>query len=500
MVGIFLEGLAVELLLTLTFGSVLGCILAGSVAVSLTLAQKITNLLITFGLDFVELYYQLYEFVLQWLKLGESNPLNLIVLLFLLHSALGATAGAAGVLASRAARKLPEPALPGVTPSRKQDRAELFQLDAGQRFSVFLFFLNLFSLIALMVLLDRLSWILALLVVLAYVCLAIMRYRRSLRRLMRPILWVQLVLVLTLSGLLLGNVGAAEWNYLGLMAGFRMTLRGIVMIIGFSILSVELRNPRILSLLTQKVGPNLICAIETGFQSLPLLIQAIGRKRRSWSHPLQETATLIRLIDSWLQPREGCLPQNTVILTGERAAGKSSLLLHVLSSLRSRKFKIGGFVSPSVVRGGRRIGYDLVSAEDETRIELCRNHADFGTVRQGPFYFSQMGLNFGNRLLSLPSLMAKDFIVIDEVGPLEMKGLGWAPALEDICSGYDSTLLLVVRRELVEPVIRQWNLENVNVIDVEEGEQTILCELLKILLPAALPIEPARRNRKKKPA
>jgi hypothetical protein len=47
-------------------------------------------------------------------------------------------------------------------------------------------------------------------------------------------------------------------------------------------------------------------------------------------------------------------------------------------------------------------------------------------------------------------------ILVDEVGPFELAGGGWAPAVDDLARGYAGPVLLVVRTSILDAVKRRW--------------------------------------------
>jgi nucleoside-triphosphatase THEP1 len=61
----------------------------------------------------------------------------------------------------------------------------------------------------------------------------------------------------------------------------------------------------------------------------------------------------------------------------------------------------------------------------------------------------------GNTILNSIPDEAK-LIVIDEIGPLELGGDGWAPAIEQLVSHSSRPMIWVVREHLVEKIARKW--------------------------------------------
>jgi hypothetical protein len=78
------------------------------------------------------------------------------------------------------------------------------------------------------------------------------------------------------------------------------------------------------------------------------------------------------------------------------------------------------------------------------------------------FFFSQRALDFANSVLKEAAGKA-EAIVVDEVGPLELSGRGFAPGL-GICRESGAFLILTVRPHLLSPVKRWLNLESAEVL------------------------------------
>jgi hypothetical protein len=78
------------------------------------------------------------------------------------------------------------------------------------------------------------------------------------------------------------------------------------------------------------------------------------------------------------------------------------------------------------------------------------------------FFFSQRALDFGSSVLKEAAGKA-EVIVVDEVGPLELSGCGFAPGL-GICRESGAFLILTVRPHLLSPVKRWLNLEKAEVL------------------------------------
>ena len=122
-----------------------------------------------------------------------------------------------------------------------------------------------------------------------------------------------------------------------------------------------------------------------------------------------------------------------------------------------------GILTPNVE--GRRVLLDIATGNQhmlELQIRLeC-------SISIGRFHFDNEVFRIGRDILLQAKCNSPEWLVVDEVGPLEIKRReGLEPALGAIVEHYKrsgSNLLLVVRDSLLEEVVRHYNLENSVVI------------------------------------
>ncbi|MCL6544509.1 MAG: nucleoside-triphosphatase, partial [Bryobacteraceae bacterium] len=108
---------------------------------------------------------------------------------------------------------------------------------------------------------------------------------------------------------------------------------------------------------------------------------------------------------------------------------------------------------------GQRAGFDLVDLSSRRKVRLAE--ARPGASWEKPaarFRFRRAGWRFGHKALSGQRLSQADYCLVDEVGPLELHGKGWAPRLDELAEGRGpAVLILVVRESLLEQVCHRWN-------------------------------------------
>jgi len=161
---------------------------------------------------------------------------------------------------------------------------------------------------------------------------------------------------------------------------------------------------------------------------------------------------------------------SVVILTGSLHSGKSTLLLALLYYLRGEGLKVAGIIAEGLWEKGVRSGFNLLDITDNELTPLCRRAPGNGPAASTPYFFSGEGMAAGRRALSPERCSPADVIIIDEVGPLEIRGGGWAPSLSPLLGLPGPLHLWVVREKCLDEVKRAWGLEGAQVVDVKETD------------------------------
>ena len=479
MIGIMLEASIVEGVTRVTRRSVPGLLLAGALATATPILQKIGGLLVTYGADAAGIYVGLYEFAAAALRIQGLSPAGLILAFVALAAVLGAVAAAAGLHMARLARQA------GADPLRLDHTGSAFAFEApstGQVYAAPLLAVHLLALGAGLALVAMTRLWIAAVPVTVYAALCFLRYRRVARKFAQPRLWVEFAAVAVLAAVALGTLSPGRSLSDGLYAGGQMVSRGILVIVALSSISVELRNPVVLGWFLQKGLGSATDALSVAVRSLPGIMRLLGDERQVLRHPLRaisrSLAATVAWIDAAEKPSSAHAP--VFILSGAQGIGKSTLLAEVVQLLRADGIEPCGFLSPVVRNGADRAGYDLVLLRGGTRLPLARADGsddvpdsgvtdagiqDAGIMHAGPFTFFQDAVRAGRAELDRGHAHNATLVLVDEVGPLELRGQGWTPALLPLIIAPAHPLLLVVRPSLVKDVCSRWNLEPVKIWD-----------------------------------
>ncbi len=166
-------------------------------------------------------------------------------------------------------------------------------------------------------------------------------------------------------------------------------------------------------------------------------------------------------------------PVRVVVVTGPSNGGKTETVTAVVERLTKEGVPAAGFVQPGVFEDGRKVGFrlrDVATGEEAplaTRGE--RSDGDFGTR----FQFSEEGFRLGREALS--RTVSESVVIVDELGPVELRGQGHMPAVRRALAVPDLLgAVIVVRRALVPSLLAELDASDAVVVDVEDhGERSV---------------------------
>ncbi len=162
-----------------------------------------------------------------------------------------------------------------------------------------------------------------------------------------------------------------------------------------------------------------------------------------------------------------------ILVTGGINSGKTSWILENVG-----KDSVVGVSQLKLYLGRVRVGYDVFNLSSREYLPLAR-HRDFIPADWdeefifGDFSFSSSGIYKGREWLREAVEISKEYkipLVVDEVGPVEIKCLGFYDVVVDILNeaGEIPELYIVVRKRVVQGVLKTFNISNFDTVDVED--------------------------------
>lgn len=144
------------------------------------------------------------------------------------------------------------------------------------------------------------------------------------------------------------------------------------------------------------------------------------------------------------------------VLSGPVHTGKTTRLMHWASSQKN----IDGIFQPII--DGKRFIYHIASRSLKM-LEVPSSIPLEKVIKIGNYNFSKDIFEWSQKLLTGCIAKNLDWLIIDEIGPLELDGAGLEPAITKIFTGdneFSGRILCVVRDSLLNKFLEHYNLEN----------------------------------------
>ncbi len=295
MTGIFMEAVLIELFIFIFGFNLFSYILAGISAVLSALIHKLVTLLLIYGWDSVKIFSNMYNYAAKQLHFTNTKAIDAFYWLIAVYMILGFLASIFGYFIGQKAK----------TKNKKSDleingelKSDFLALNSNQKFSVYFLFVNLIIVFASLYVIQKFGLLWGSIVVVADFLFNSFRYKNAFRQFKRPMLWLQLLSLLLLSSVFYFENGQAVFFTLkGLQVGVEMILRAVVVILGFSAISVELRNPIIKTVLYNKGFAALYDSLGLAFLALPAIISEISKPKDMLKKPFNTILNILLYTD-----------------------------------------------------------------------------------------------------------------------------------------------------------------------------------------------------------
>jgi len=165
-----------------------------------------------------------------------------------------------------------------------------------------------------------------------------------------------------------------------------------------------------------------------------------------------------------------------LLLTGPIRSGKTTAAARLVVKVRATGGTVGGILCPGELIGARRTRIDV---EDQTtgRRAVLADRLGPGVEQVGGFHFTAAGLALGRAALDRAVRDRPRLAVLDELGPLELAGGGWSEgataSIETYRADPDRSLVILLRRNVLDAAVARWGMEAVPVCRSAEAEPAL---------------------------
>ena len=174
-----------------------------------------------------------------------------------------------------------------------------------------------------------------------------------------------------------------------------------------------------------------------------------------------------------------------IFLTGPLHEGKTTACWKAIPGIRATGCKVAGFVSPPLLSAdGVKVGIEMLDLATGKRQIFARvvEPGELATV--GVYRISEDAIEWAQKVLAAALLSGADWIVVDEIGPLELhRGDGFAFALEPLADSVRiPNAIIVVRDALADELTERLGRTDVVRVQVtEKNRHQVPARLVKLV-------------------
>ncbi len=158
-------------------------------------------------------------------------------------------------------------------------------------------------------------------------------------------------------------------------------------------------------------------------------------------------------------PKTDHQPQ-AVLLYGRSGSGKTIQALRCCTQAEDYGWNVGGILAPGTFQNNMRYDFDVMDILSGQKIKLCTSNpllnVQNNPIKIGRFIFYEEAFQFGNTAIEKAISNKVDLLIIDEIGPLECTGNGWASALKKATSCKIPKILITVRTQLIQTIAQNF--------------------------------------------
>jgi nucleoside-triphosphatase THEP1 len=475
MIAIIMESLLLETSVRLFGKTFMGFIVGSMLAMSWNLFQKVFNMIIFYGGNLVDIYSSITDYASRQLNLHFNAFWAPLLLLLSIYALFGAITAIIGIITGRRLTVLP-PA--EVTAGKKIARPAKRKESHPFKYSLVWLAADLLLVAGLLIIVSLTKWYFWIVTVIPVVIILALKYQRAMRQLSKPGFWITFVVITMLSALAFSALQPDKINITeAVLIGIQMNFRAVIIIMGFSSLGTELYNPKIRSLFSRSRLRQLPVALELSAASLPTMIADMPDLRSAIKHPVTILNSMITRVEKRLAEvrDERQRKARIFIVTGSIGEGKTAWLVKLTGLLKEKGINTGGILALRIIKDEVTTGYDVSDIRSGARTPFLRLTGP-ETVGVERFTMDNEGFYAGQNALDPQAIRSCRVLIVDEAGPLELRGQGWSNRISELLQEPGKAVIITVRKNLVSDVKKKFGITNARVIDIGSYSPAALAE------------------------
>lgn len=170
--------------------------------------------------------------------------------------------------------------------------------------------------------------------------------------------------------------------------------------------------------------------------------------------------------------------EKVILLTGPVGSGKTELAHKIFWEMKRRGYKVGGLLSFGYGVGKKRDGYRGLNLLTGEKFEIASIKGDKEWERTGSYFFYPEGLKMAEK--AVEKAIGSALLIIDEIGPLEMRGRGLFNVFQKVLKKHKGYILVIVRESLLKEILKMIG-EKVRIFTVKKEAYWEILRVLNVL-------------------
>ncbi len=136
-----------------------------------------------------------------------------------------------------------------------------------------------------------------------------------------------------------------------------------------------------------------------------------------------------------------------VAITGKPGIGKTTACIKIYEALKD-KIAIAGFITKEIRVGRERVGFEIIELNSDFNVKLAEKKDGYPKVGKYRVYVENIDM-ISKRI---EDYMKAELIIIDEVGPMELKSREFVRSVEKLVNS-DKDVILTIHYKLNHPLL-----------------------------------------------
>lgn len=302
MTGIMLEAVLLELMIFVFGNNLLGMMVAGIASVSSALMHKLINLLIFYGFDLIQIYVNIVNFALKQFGLEEAEPIQILVVMLIFYAIFGILAGILGYYIGHKSIKLKDHQNDFKLDRPPEKQQDFFMIEKNKNTFIPLLIIHIIAIPTGLYLIKYFNDFRGFLFISLYILVFGFYYRNAMRKLRKPVFWMQLVIIILLAAFFWDTEkGEGIWVSMdGVFIGLEMIVRALFIVTAFTGISVELHNQSVRNFLFKIGFGQFYQAVGMAFGALPIMISLLPTSKEILKSPAKSLLKPLIMADQWV--------------------------------------------------------------------------------------------------------------------------------------------------------------------------------------------------------